>query len=128
MRAAAYGTSVHLVTGGDAARAELAAATGRVRVPLQELLKKQTTPVALQTGNTDEISAPGSLTGAESTAQTQLGFYKALTGEDAGIDTELLITRVWSGSFADADAAETYLNTAMATVSAALQSGAWRCT
>ncbi len=123
VRAAAYGTSVHLVTGGDAARAELAAATGRVRVPLQELLKKQTSRVALQTGNTDEISAPGSLTGAESTAQTQLGFYKALTGEDAGIDTELLITRVWSGSFADADAAEAYLNTAMATVSAALQSG-----
>lgn len=123
VRAAAYGTSVHLVTTGDAARAELAGATGRVRVSMQDLVKKSSSPKTLLLGNTAEITAPGSLTATEADARTQLNFYADLTGEDAGINTSSLLTRTWSASFATVNDAESYLITAMATVDGALKSG-----
>lgn len=122
LRAVAHGNSVHLVTDGEAARAELAGATGRKRVSLSELMAGvDASP--LRNGNNQQSTTSDGLGRAEDNARSGLEAYRSLTGENAGIDADLLVARAWSGSFTDGTAAQNYLNAAMATVERSLRSG-----
>ncbi|WP_316670206.1 DUF6049 family protein [uncultured Propionibacterium sp.] len=113
--------AVDVVTTADAARAELAEATGRTRVTVEDLIVSQQA-VAIRVQATTP-STTTNRTDAERTAHGSIGVYEELTGSSTGLDADALALSIWSSSFTSDDAAAGYVQTALSPISSALSSG-----
>lgn len=113
--------AVDLVTSTDAARAELAEATGRHRITVDKLTASQeaVSVAAVTTAPSVQTTRGGS----EFSVRGGLGVYEELTGRSSGIDGDRLALAVWSSSFADDESAGSYASTALSPVTSALSSG-----
>lgn len=112
--------AVSVVTTAEAASAELATASGRVRVPLGELVTQVRAPLVLNQGSTSATDDERSSRLGH--ADNQISLFSALTGQDTGIDMDLLTLQAWSGDFTT-DGLQEYLNQATSEVTSALDSG-----
>lgn len=113
--------AVDVVTTSDAARAELASADGRTRLPIKELVASQQA-VAVQ----PRQSLPSTSVnrgGAEHTVRGDIGVYEELTGSSTGIDDEKVVLAAWSSAFSSDAAADEYVRTALSPITSALASG-----
>lgn len=115
--------AVNVVSSADQARAELAAASGRHRVSLRDLLTEhQATRVTLNAPVA--VSPPQALITAEQTARDSEALVTAVTGTTTGLDMDAVTLRAWSASFASGDQATAYLAAATRDVTAKINGGA----
>ncbi|WP_126464139.1 DUF6049 family protein [Propionibacterium australiense] len=113
--------AVDVVTTTDAARAELASASGRTRLTVKELVASQQ-PVAVQPRDSLP-SASGDRGSAEHDVRGDIGVYEELTGRSTGIDDEALVLAAWSSAFPSDDEATAYIQQALSPITSALASG-----
>ena len=113
--------AVDVVTTSDAARAELASASGRTRLPIKELVASQQAVTAQTRQSLPSASANRG--GVEHTVRGDIGVYEELTGHGAGVDDEKLVLAAWSSAFSSDAAADEYVRTALSPISSALASG-----
>ncbi|SER74832.1 hypothetical protein SAMN05443377_10894 [Propionibacterium cyclohexanicum] len=100
--------ALSVVSTAEQARAELAPAPGRQRVPLSELVTGHRAP-GLTISHPEAASPPDALASAERTARDTEALVASLSGVPSWLDMDAVSLRAWSSSFPAVEQATAYL-------------------